>query len=255
MHFLCAQSSSEKCVVSVPAGSVWLSVHVAQSNLINFSSHQELLGTCISSLTWTIPAVLILMKNVTRKDKFFPSKAGGEQIHPLKSLWGCTRRLFLLCGPPYSQHSVESVKLIQHLCYFTLTQTNWEWLHGNIAVATLKLRGLLFLGLHTALCPQWEKLLACTVIPNRMPTCLVAEGFCCLPEAGAAWGGTFHCTPSPPPPCAEKEEEEEDNNNEKKQEKEKQRKGRRNGRGREGGPLHTTFLKCRWVGFNWIAQK
>lgn len=37
---------------------------------------------------------------------------------------------------------------------------------------------------------------------------------------------------------------------------EKEKKGRRNERwGREGGPLHTTFLKCHWVGFNWIAQK
>lgn len=158
----------------------------------------------------------------------------------IKSLWGCTRRLLLLCGPPYPQYSVKPVKLVQCLCYLPLKQIIWELFHQRFAVSTLKLRGELFLGLHNALCPQWEKLLSCTTMPNRTPAFLVAGGFCCLPEAEAAWGGTFHCTPSPPPACAEKDEEEEDNNNDKEQEKEK----RRNGRGREGGPLHTTFLKC-----------
>lgn len=48
------------------------------------------------------------------------------------------------------------------------------------------------------------------------------EGFCCLPEAEAAWGGSFHCTPSLPLPCAEKDEEEEDNNNDKEQKRERE---------------------------------
>lgn len=234
MHFLCAECSAEKRVASVPAGSRWLLVPPAQSNLINFSSHQELLCTRIFPLTWTIPAVLILMRNITRRDKLFPPKAGGEQIHPLESLRGCTRRLFLLCGPPYPQHSMESVKLIQLLRCLSLTQINWELLHQRFAVTTLKLRGELFLGSHNALCPQWEKRLACTVMPNRMSTCLVWEGFCCLPEAEAAWEGTFHCTPSSPP-CTEKDEEGEDNYKDKEQEKRKRRRGEKmRGGEREG---------------------
>lgn len=255
MHFLCAESSAEERVVSVPAGSRWLLLPLAQSNLINFSSHQDLLCTHIFPLTWTIPAVLILMRNITRRDKLFPPKAGGEQIHPLKSLWGCTRRLFLLCGPPHPQQSMESVKLIQLLCCLSLTEINWELVHQIFEVTALKLRGELFLGSHAgALSGR-----SCWPVLSCQTECKRAwwqEGFCCLPEAEAAREGTFQCTPSsPPPPCAEKDEEGEDSYKDKEQEKRKREEMRGREREREGGPLHTAFLKCHWVGFNWIVRK
>lgn len=76
---------------------------------------------------WTNPAGLILIRNVTRQG--FPHthpEAPGEQIEPVTSLWGCTRRFLLLCGPSYACHDVlhraESVRLIQHLCSLSFTQ-------------------------------------------------------------------------------------------------------------------------------------
>lgn len=47
-------------------------------------------------------------------------------MQPLKSLWGCTRGLLLLCGPSYARYGVtnraELVRLVQHLWSLSFTQ-------------------------------------------------------------------------------------------------------------------------------------
>lgn len=131
MHFLYILSLTETRDMSIPVGSVWLLVPLAQSNLINFSysSRPALHPHIFSNMNKSSSSES--NQECNKKGHTFSSwsrKSGSRRS--LSGTVGMYKRWLLLCWPFYAWHGVihraESVRLIQWFCSLSFTQIKTE---------------------------------------------------------------------------------------------------------------------------------
>lgn len=197
MHFLRALSSAEKHAVSVPVGSVWLLVPLAQRNLINFS--------CSSGAALH----LHIFSNMNKSSSFDSNQKCDETRFsphtPRSTRWANSAYqesvgMYKMVAPPLwtilcltrctSQSRICEINSAFVLS-FIYTDKNQEWLCWRNVVTVC-----------------WASTLTCipSVIncwpepscQNWMQTCLVTRRLCCLPKAGSVWWQHEGCAPIAP---------------------------------------------------------